>query len=241
VGTLTLVRHGQASLFSDDYDRLSPLGEQQAALLGAHWASQGTGFDRVVTGPRRRQRDTARIACDAHGEASGVRSLPEPDVAPEFDEMHAEELLRTRLPHLAEADETLRAMIEAMSIAGDPREAHRGFQRIFEHVMTRFVRGEIEAPEVESFEAFRARVEGGIRMLQADDRRGLRVVVFTSAGTIAAAIGAALALSGEKILDLAGVVRNGSITEIAWSKSRLTPVSFNAMPHLRDPRTWTHR
>ena len=31
---LVLVRHGQASFFSDDYDQLSPLGELQSQTLG---------------------------------------------------------------------------------------------------------------------------------------------------------------------------------------------------------------
>ena len=31
---LTLVRHGQASYLQQNYDELSPLGEQQARMLG---------------------------------------------------------------------------------------------------------------------------------------------------------------------------------------------------------------
>ncbi len=34
MGTLYLVRHGQASFGSDDYDRLSPLGQRQSQRLG---------------------------------------------------------------------------------------------------------------------------------------------------------------------------------------------------------------
>ena len=45
---LTLVRHGQASFFQEDYDQLSPLGEQQARLLGEHWVRQGVRFDEIA-------------------------------------------------------------------------------------------------------------------------------------------------------------------------------------------------
>jgi broad specificity phosphatase PhoE len=37
MSTLILVRHGQASAFEDNYDRLSSLGERQARLLGESW------------------------------------------------------------------------------------------------------------------------------------------------------------------------------------------------------------
>ncbi|MFQ5527850.1 MAG: hypothetical protein ACE5GX_16530 [Thermoanaerobaculia bacterium] len=42
-----LVRHGQASAGSADYDRLSELGERQSRLLGRHWAGHGLELDRV--------------------------------------------------------------------------------------------------------------------------------------------------------------------------------------------------
>ena len=34
MGTLVLVRHGQASFMAAEYDRLSPTGEAQARKLG---------------------------------------------------------------------------------------------------------------------------------------------------------------------------------------------------------------
>jgi broad specificity phosphatase PhoE len=40
MGTLYLVRHGQASFGADDYDQLSPLGHQQAVRLGQYLRPQ---------------------------------------------------------------------------------------------------------------------------------------------------------------------------------------------------------
>ena len=37
MGTLYLVRHGQASFGADDYDNLSPLGHQQSQRLGVYF------------------------------------------------------------------------------------------------------------------------------------------------------------------------------------------------------------
>ena len=50
---IVLVRHGQANNTATDeagYDRLSPLGLQQADWLGAHMRATNPHFDRVITG-----------------------------------------------------------------------------------------------------------------------------------------------------------------------------------------------
>ena len=38
MGSIYLIRHGQASFGADDYDVLSPLGVRQAEVLGDHLA-----------------------------------------------------------------------------------------------------------------------------------------------------------------------------------------------------------
>ena len=68
MSVLTLVRHGQASFFADDYDRLSAAGEQQSRLLGQFWLEREIvagrplvvavdGPERQQVGSRRRERD----------------------------------------------------------------------------------------------------------------------------------------------------------------------------------------
>lgn len=59
---LILVRHGQANSHARDeesYDKLSPLGHEQARWLGAHLHQTNPHFDAVITGSLRRQRETA--------------------------------------------------------------------------------------------------------------------------------------------------------------------------------------
>ncbi len=41
VSRILLVRHGQASWGADDYDQLSPLGDEQSRVLGAALAARG--------------------------------------------------------------------------------------------------------------------------------------------------------------------------------------------------------
>ena len=45
---LYFFRHGQASLGADNYDVLSPLGEEQALALGKYLVEKNIHFDRVL-------------------------------------------------------------------------------------------------------------------------------------------------------------------------------------------------
>ena len=58
MGTLYLVRHGQASFGAADYDQLSDLGQRQSERLGRYWAERGLHFDAVITGTLRRHAQT---------------------------------------------------------------------------------------------------------------------------------------------------------------------------------------
>src|SRR5438876_10258397 len=102
MGTLYLVRHGQASAFEDNYDRLSTLGEKQARLLGESWRRRGIRLDRVFTGPRVRQKATAEIAAEAGG-------LPGAGELAELDEMGVEPRFREPMPGLVAGHAALQA------------------------------------------------------------------------------------------------------------------------------------
>jgi broad specificity phosphatase PhoE len=60
-----LVRHGQASFGADDYDVLSDVGRQQAAVVAEELSRRGLRSPVAVCGSLRRQRDTAEIALPA--------------------------------------------------------------------------------------------------------------------------------------------------------------------------------
>ena len=63
MGTLYLVRHGQASFGADNYDVLSPLGHQQAVRLGEYFKTKGLVFDAAMTGTLQRQISTFEGIC----------------------------------------------------------------------------------------------------------------------------------------------------------------------------------
>ncbi|MFI5105012.1 MAG: phosphoglycerate mutase family protein, partial [Terriglobales bacterium] len=93
---LFLVRHGQASFLERNYDKLSARGEEQSRILGKYWAGLNVRFDRVYSGPRVRQKETARIVGEAY-RAAGL-PWPEPAVLEAFDEFQAEAVMERCLP-----------------------------------------------------------------------------------------------------------------------------------------------
>jgi broad specificity phosphatase PhoE len=239
MSSLALVRHGQASFFSDNYDQLSPLGEQQARLLGQYWLKRGTRFDEVFTGPRVRQIETAALAGEAFARAG--LPWPEPVVLPELDEHQVDRLIKLALAQIVEAHPRVGPLHAAYTAAESPRDKHRTFQLMFEQVVMLWVEGQIEAPGVESWRAFHERVASGLRRITNAPGRGRSVAAFTSVGAVTVGLQVALDCGDRKAFDLGWRLRNCSITDFLFSRDRLTMEGFNAYPHLDEPQLWTYR
>ena len=62
MAAIYLVRHGQASFGSANYDQLSELGTRQADATGEYFARCGITLDAAYSGDLSRQRETARLA-----------------------------------------------------------------------------------------------------------------------------------------------------------------------------------
>jgi broad specificity phosphatase PhoE len=235
MSTLVLVRHGKASAFSrDGYDQLSEPGFAQARALGEHWAAEGVTFDRVFVGPRKRHAQTYEGVAEVMRTAG--QALPEATLVDELDEHDGISLVFKMLPELARTDADIAVLVDAMG-RGEWRSAD--LLGVFRKLTRRWARGEIGHDEVESWSAFRARVESGLAKMTADVPRGAHVCAFTSGGTVAAAVGRAVGASDEKVLDLSWALLNGALTELAFSTDAAEAarswglVRFNGTPHLR--------
>jgi len=239
MGRLILVRHAQASFLAADYDRLSPLGEQQARLLGEYWAHRSVAFDRIFSGPRARQKDTAKIVASAY-ERGNVR-FPDPIVMGEFDEYDGERVLRTSLPQLIEGSRTIRELHDRFLKSPGPGEQRRSFQRLFEVVIGKWVDGEVVVPGIESWPEFCARVDRGLSQIVSGAMSNEQVAIFSSGGPIAVAMQRALNLSPRDALRTSWMSRNCSYSEFLFSADRFTLSAFNTFPYLDDAELWTYR
>lgn len=216
MSTLYVIRHGQASFGTADYDNLTEAGRAQSRLLGA-WL-RSVDIDAVYTGPRRRHRDTTRLMCEARG------AVPESIEVAGLDEYPAEVIMRRALA------------------GGEVPADRKTFQDVFEQIMHGWVRGEHDHhPDVEPFGAFAGRVAAALRQIMSDAGRGRTVVAVTSAGPVSIALQMTLDLADAVALRASWVVANTAITEIKFRDDEVTLVSFNGTPHLPERRLITYR
>jgi broad specificity phosphatase PhoE len=239
VSRVLFTRHAQASFLEPDYDKLSAVGESQARQLGEYWAQRKFTFQRVLSGPRIRQKETARIVGEAYQRAR-VR-FPEPVVMPEFDEYQGDAVLAKSLPRLIDSDNEVRALHAAFQNSATPKELHGNFQKLFERIIGNWVAGTIVVPGVETWLEFSARVNSGISRFIAQSIPGEQAVIFTSGGPIAVAMERALNLSPQNTLRVTWMSRNCSYSEFIFSGDRFSMSTFNSYPHFDDPSMLTYR
>ena len=237
MGTLTLVRHGQASYGAADYDRLSELGVRQAEALGRRWAATGVRPQVLVSGPMKRQRDTVTTAWET---ARGLgHELPAPTIMDELAEYPAFELLARFLPALVRERPELRGLMDSGTALAARAELH---DLAFWMVIDAWCKDELDTGDIETFGGFVARVRRGLeQLIAANPGRGRHVVAVTSGGPIGVACKLALGIEARSTLSLWRMVRNASVTQLlwrsqdfGWKPGDLSLLGFNHVDHLGD-------
>ena len=240
MGTLYLVRHGQASFGADDYDVLSPLGHQQSVRLGAYFRHKGIRFDAALTGTLSRQRQTLAGICEGMGvvpESSSAglsQSKPAPaggSEAPAVTSMGAHLLW----PGLNEYDSA--AVISAIHphplVKPDTPELYQHHFRLLKDGLAQWMAGVVSPRGMPSYNGFVAGVTGALEHVRTHYKGN--VLLVSSGGPIATAVGHVLATSPETTIELNMRIRNSSVTEFAFSPKRHRLVTYNTLPHLDAP------
>ena len=214
MGTLYLVRHGQASFGADDYDQLSPLGRQQAVRLGEYWRGKGLKFDAVLTGTLRRHTQTLE------GLTEGLQGTPTPRQLPGLNEYDSLALIRA---------------IHTEPLARpDTPELYRHYFRVLCDALAQWMAGVISPQGMPSWEDF----AGGVRTVLERVRRehaGQNVLLVSSGGPISTAVGQVLGTAPEVTIALNMRIRNSAVTEFSISPKRLMLQTFNSVAHLDAP------
>lgn len=208
MGQILLVRHGQASFGSDDYDALSSLGFDQSRLLGLGLASRRIEVASVVHGSMRRHRETAETCAASAGW----------DVVPVVDEGWDEfDFLSVLAVHPHE-------------FGAEPTKAE--FQQLFEEATAAWIAGE-DRPYAETFSGFCARVEAALERSAALAADG-DVAVFTSGGPIAWAVAGVLVDGGSAGLwtRLNRMAVNSALTRLISGSRGINLLSYNEQSHL---------
>ncbi|WIV50609.1 histidine phosphatase family protein [Marivivens sp. LCG002] len=202
MGTITLIRHGQANSSADneeEYDRLSDLGHRQSRWLGEWFETQSERFDLVLSGSLRRHKETAM----------GL-GFDTPVIDPRLNEMDYFNLGR------------------AMEInLGVPMPKSDGFAEHLPKVMEAWHRAEIQGNE--TFATFENRV---VNVLQEAIQPGRHVLCITSGGVISMILRHLLELDPRKMAHIALPIFNTSIHRVHVSPVGPLLAGYNAVPHL---------
>jgi broad specificity phosphatase PhoE len=210
MGTLYLVRHGQASFGADDYDVLSPLGERQCEALGRWFAGRGIVFEAVVRGTLRRHVESLAAITQGHG------TLPEALAWPGLDEYDSFALLRTVHPGPLEPATT--------------PEAYRAHFRLLRQALAAWMAGTTQPEGMPTYADWVAGIVGALDHVRTHHEGN--VLLVSSGGPIATAVGQVLGTRAETTIDLNMRIRNSALTEFHVTPKRHLLQTFNHLPHL---------
>jgi broad specificity phosphatase PhoE len=224
--SLFLVRHGQASAGSEDYDALSERGVRQSCRLGEWLADTGHEFDAVAIGGMRRHRQTYEAVAEAYRLRG--RALPEARLDRGLDEFD----------HHAVFDGFVRAHPSHPSVLGRKDGNLQSLGALIHAALTAWSEDRL-ADVPESWGAFGARVrDAGSRMIAHGSGK---ILALTSGGVISRLAQQAMALSDRGAIDLNLSLRNSGLCEFHRRPYGLALGSWNALPHLHDARElWTY-
>jgi len=204
---ITLVRHGQANSASQDetgYDKLSPLGHQQAHWLGDYLRSTGAAFDSVWCGTLRRHIETS----------DGMQA-----------QRYAPVVQDPRLNELAYFDLSM----SYLAFSGERTPTTReGFITHMPRLLSAWQDGHLQnVPE--SFAAFEDRVARAIEDIAA---RSDRALVVTSGGLIGMVARQVMGLDTESYARMCLAIMNTSTHRVVRIGQTLNLAQFNSVAHL---------
>jgi len=213
MGTLYLVRHGQASFGADDYDVLSSMGHRQSVRLGEYFKYKGVTFDAALTGTLNRQIQTFAGICEGMGMA--------PDALRQtgLNEYDAEAVIAAIHPHKLEKPTS--------------PEMYRSHFRLLKDGLAQWMAGVVSPRGMPSYTDFVAGITGVLDHVKTSYTGN--VLLVSSGGPIATAVGHVLGTSPEVTIEMNLRIRNCSVTEFAFTPKRHMLLTYNTLPHLDAP------
>jgi broad specificity phosphatase PhoE len=236
MGTLYLIRHGQASFGAEDYDNLSELGHKQAECLGAYFKQKNLQFDAVITGTLRRHTQTWQ------GIAKGAGFKHEPLELPGLNEYDSHAVIATIHPGKLEKPDT--------------PEMYRHHFRLLKDGLTQWMNGVVSPMGMPAYVDFQQGVVNALDHVRkhhsneksndkSNDKTNEKtigksgnILIVSSGGPISTAVGHILGTTPETTIELNLRIRNCSITEFAFTPKRHMLVTYNTLPHLEELPDW---
>ncbi len=222
---ILLLRHGQASFGSENYDALSELGLRQARRLGSYLLNAGYRLDGLYSGTLQRQRQTAAEVIRCYREA-GVQLGP-PLEDPGFNEMDNEGQVQLFAPQLAQGDARVAQLLD------NAHSDKKAFQKLLKIVFDQWLKGAVVDGRLDTWPQFKAQVLRALAAVQQAKGSGTTSAVFTSGGVIATLVAHVLAMPDTSVYSVYEPIVNCSITRLLFSSERMSLSSYNEFSYLQ--------
>ena len=219
MSSIYLIRHGQASFGSENYDQLSDLGELQATRLGQVLSQRLPLFDAVVMGSLHRHRQTAEKCL-----AEFAQNTDQPDLEidsgwNEYDHQNVLAQLRPELATATSTNEFLRQFDKPQVM----------LEKVFVEAMDRWMNNEDDTSYTEPWSAFSKRVHSALQKTLSKPAKN--IAVFTSGGPISLVAQSLLGVPYAKIMDMNWTLMNCGVTKLVATSSRVFVSSLNEHTH----------
>jgi len=224
MSTLFLIRHGQASFGSSNYDKLSETGSRQAFVLSEYLHNINIHFDRIYSGTMDRHKETAA----EYISISKMKNVDIPEIQYDsrLNEYNAEEILKILIPLLISEKPYLQEHLNRLL------SDKKSFQLIFSEVMHMWCSGKYDMKGTTSWSEFTSGVYGFVDEMMEKYPKDRNIAAFTSGGPISAIIMKVLSLSIDTSMLVRDRIINSSITRFKYTGNSIMLSSFNEYSHL---------
>ncbi|QBF83012.1 histidine phosphatase family protein [Shewanella maritima] len=214
-----LIRHGQASALSEDYDQLSPKGEQQAIALGEHLATSGFNASRLLAGTMKRHQQTASLT--VAGLFASREQSPAITSIAELNELDHQNIIG----QFDQRFHSAKAMIEHARGLANPKNF---FLETFGLAISKWTQTTDNQGYSESWQQFYQRIKLAEQSLVELAQGQQNTLVFSSGGPISMLTCFALGLDPKQFLTVNQTLVNAGMTKfIIDSNGRLKLSSLN--------------
>ena len=206
-----LIRHGQASYGTSNYDQLSDLGIQQSQWLGEYFRSKELRPSTLMSGTLKRHEQTVQSML------GGLEMQSETIADSCWNEFDFETLVKLYLN------------LYPNDMPSPPSRS--AFLSLMRKAIRSWAAEEIKDSSIETWQTFSDRLHAGLEQARNKSGQG-PVIVITSGGSIAMLLRNVLGLDVDRMIDLNMQIKNTSITELYSGSHKAHLVGFNHMPHL---------
>ena len=221
MATIYLIRHGQASFGSDNYDELSDLGRRQAQIMGEFLRDSGIQLDAAYSGDLWRQRETCQLAL-----ASQQGDVPH-TIDARFNEVQNDEQIEFLLPGVIAGNPEIQALVNR------GLSASKDYQKVIDAVFNYWVSPQCDDSRIQSWEAFSGGTRDALARVMKEQGAGKTVGIFSSGGTIATMVAQVLGLTGAQTYQFYEPMMNCSITQLFYNRDKVSLSYFNDCTFLR--------